>query len=163
MIVWCNLVKRAAATVLCAGSIMATVLAAPAETSAPQTFVDGIYKQYLAKDSKGVSLASDTEIRRYFTGPLADAMAKDFADAQKAGDAPMLNGDPFIDAQDWEISNLRTAVKQMGADMALASVDFTIFMKKRSMKLHLRNTTAGWRIEEIRGPSGSLRALYKLK
>ncbi len=45
-------------------------------------------------------------------------MVKDFAAAHKAGEVPMLNGDPFIDAQDWEIANLKTAVKSTGANTA---------------------------------------------
>ena len=74
-----------------------------------------IYKHYLGKDSKGFALSSDAVIRRYFAPPLSDAIVKDFAAAHKAGEVPLLNGDPFIDAQDWEISNLKTAVKSTGA------------------------------------------------
>ena len=95
--------------VVVAASAMA--IAASAEPASPQPFVDGIYKHYLGKESKGVSLSSDAAIRRYFAPPLADAIVKDFAQAHKAGEVPLLNGDPFIDAQDWEISNLKTAVK----------------------------------------------------
>ena len=87
-------------------------------------FVDGIYKHYLGKDSKGLALSSDATIRRYFAPPLADAIVKDFAAAEKAGEVPLLNGDPFIDAQDWEISNLKTAVKSTGANTAVATVTF---------------------------------------
>ncbi len=84
----------------------AMAFTATAEMASPQAFVDGIYKHYLAKQQKGPSLAS-AAIRRYFASPLADAMVKDFADAQNASEVPMLNGDPFIDSQDWEISPLR--------------------------------------------------------
>ena len=75
----------------------------------------------------------------------------------------MLNGDPFIDAQDWEIANLKTAVKSTGANTAVATATFVIFMEARTVTLDLVVTPAGWRIAEIRSPSGSLRALYKLK
>ena len=91
--------------VLVAASAMA--FTATAETASPQSFVDGIYKHYLGKDSKGLPLSDSAAIRRYFASPLADAMAKDFAAAHKAGEVPMLNGDPFIDAQDWDISNVQ--------------------------------------------------------
>ena len=128
---------------LFAVAMLAMTAAATAETASPQAFLDGIYKPYLAKDSKGTSLASDAEIRRYFASPLADAIIKDFAAAHKVNEVPMLNGAPFIDAQDWEISNLKIAVKSTALDLV--------------------NTPAGWRIAEIRGPSGSLRELYKLK
>ena len=89
-----------------------------------RSFVDGIYKHYLGKESKGPPLSSDAEIRRYFAPPLSDAIVKDFAAAHKAGEVPLLNGDPFIDAQDWEISNLKTAVKSTGTNTAVATVTF---------------------------------------
>jgi len=148
--------------VLVAASAMA--FTATAETASPHSFVDGIYKHYLGKDSKGLSLSSSAAIRRYFAPPLADAMVKDFAAAHKAGEVPMLNGDPFVDAQDWEISNIKSAVKSTGASTAVATVTFIQFMEPRTVTLELVNTPAGWRIADIgwvRG--GSLRTLYKLK
>ena len=158
-----GLMNRALAmqAVLVAASAMA--ITATAETTAPQAFVDGIYQHYLGKDSKGLVLSSEAVIRRYFAPPLSDAMVKDFAAAHKAGEVPMLNGDPFIDAQDWEISNLKTAVKSIGANTAIATANFVIFMKPRTVTLDLVNTPVGWRIADIQWPSGSLRTLYKLK
>jgi len=144
-------------------AIAVMTAAAAAETASPQAFVDGIYRHYLGKDSKGLALSSDAVIRRYFAPPLADAIVKDFAVAHKRGEVPDLNGDPFIDAQDWEISNLKTAVKPTGANTAVATVTFVMFKKPRTITLALVNTPAGWRITDIRWPSGSLRALYKLK
>ena len=158
-----RLMNRALAmqAVLVAAAAMS--FTATAETVSPQIFVDGIYKHYLGKDSKGLALSSEADIRRYFAPPLSDAMVKDFAAAHKAGEVPLLNGDPFIDAQDWEISNLKTAVKSTGTNTAVATVTFVMFMKPRTVTLDLVNTPAGWRVAEIRWPSGSLRALYKLK
>jgi hypothetical protein len=148
--------------VLVAASAMA--FTAQAETASPQAFVDGIYKHYLGKDSKGLVLSNSTVIRSYFASPLADAMAKDFAAAAKAGEVPMLNGDPFIDAQDWEISNIKTVVKSTGASTAVATVAFIQFMEPRTVTLELVNTSVGWRISDIKWSRGhSLRQLYKLK
>jgi hypothetical protein len=147
--------------VLVAAAAMA--IAANAETAPPQAFVDGIYKHYLGKNSKGLALSNDALIRRYFAPPLADAIVKDFAQAHKAGEVPLINGDPFVDAQDWEIENLKTAVKSTGASTAVATASFVQFMEPRTVTLELVNTPAGWRIAEIRSASGSLRALYELK
>jgi len=148
--------------VLVAASAMA--FTATAETASPQSFVDGIYKHYIGKDSKGLPLSSATEIRRYFVPPLADAIIKDFAIAEKAGEVPLLNGDPFVDAQDWEISNVKTAVKSTGASTAVATVTFIQFMEPRTVTLDLATTPAGWRIADIRWARGdTLRAVYKLK
>jgi hypothetical protein len=136
---------------------------AVAETGSPKAFLDGIYRSYLGKVSKGIPLSDASVIRRYFAPPLADAIVKDMADANKRGEVPALNGDPFIDAQDWEIANLAIAVKAAATDKAVATVSFTNFRERRTISLDLVRTGAGWRIAEIRAPSGSLRELYKLK
>jgi ABC-type phosphate transport system substrate-binding protein len=159
-----NAMRKLLLTVLAAMAVMtAAAAAAAAETASPQAFVAGIYQHYLGKDSKGLALSSDAVIRRYFAPPLADAIVKDFAQAHKAGEVPLLDGDPFIDAQDWEISNLKTAVKPTGAGAAVATVTFVMFMKPRTVTLDLVSTPAGWRIAEIRWARRSLRGLYKLK
>lgn len=147
----------------CLVAAAALAFAASAETASPQAFIEGIYRTYLDKNGKGIWFANDAIIRGYFAPPLAQAMIADFAEAEKRGEVPLLNGDPFIDAQDWEISNLRIAVKPTGADTAVAIVAFVIFNEARTVTLDLVNTRAGWRIAEIRSPSGSLRALYKLQ
>jgi hypothetical protein len=95
--------------------------------------------------------------------PLADAIIKDFAAAEKAGEVPLLNGDPFVHAQDWEISNLKTVVKSTGSNTAVATATFTMFMEPRTVTLSLVTTPAGWRISDIHWAKGSLRAVYKLK
>jgi hypothetical protein len=154
--------RRLLVGLLAAMTVMAA--AAMAETASPQAFVDGIYKHYLGKESKGLALSNDAIIRRYFAPALAGSIVKDFAQAHKAGEVPLLNGDPFIDAQDWEISDLKTAVKSTGASTAVATVTFVMFKEPRTVTLDLVSTPAGWRIADIRWASGgSLRALYKLK
>jgi Protein of unknown function (DUF3828) len=163
MAMWDRPAGRALAMQACLVAAAALAVTAKAETASPRAFIDGIYQHYLGQDSKGLVLSGDTVIRRYFAPPLADAIAKDFAAAHKAGEVPMLNGDPFIDAQDWEISNLKTTVKSTGANTAVATAAFVIFMEPRTVTLDLVNTPAGWRIADIRSPSGSLRDLYKLK
>ena len=134
-----------------------------AQTGTPEAFLDGIYKPYLQKESKGTSLANDAEVRSYFASPLADAIIKDFAEAAKRQEVPLLNGDPFIDAQDWQIANLAIAVKMNGTDRATATVTFMNYKERQTVTLDLVRTASGWRIAEIRSRSGSLRELYKLK
>jgi hypothetical protein len=142
--------------------VFAMTAVASAETTSPQAFVEGIYKHYRGKASKGVQLDAKT-IPRYFGPPLSDAMVKDFAAAAKAQDAPELSSDPFIDAQDWDISDIKIAVKDTGADRAVATVNMRLFKKPHTLTLDLVRTANGWRIADIRAPSGSLRGLYKLK
>ncbi len=80
--------------------------------AAPQSakeYLTGIYSHYIGDDrttAKGIFLDKPSEIRRYFTKDLADLMIADDAAANKAGDVPALDGDPFINAQDWEITHV---------------------------------------------------------
>src|SRR4029077_16642733 len=108
------------AAVIGAVVLAAQGVAAPNET--PKAFLDAIYKNYLGKDANGIQLDKAATIRRYFAAPLAEAMIKDNAEAAKRGEVPELDGDPFVDGQDWEITDLAIKVETSGADKATGTV-----------------------------------------
>lgn len=141
--------------------IMAALGAADASAQAAtaQAFVESLYRPYLGKSFQGQPYS---QTARFFVPALAQAMDRDYREAKRRNEVPTLNGDPFIDAQDWEISKLSIDVTTKG-DAATARVSFQNFGEARQVVLELVKTPAGWRIAEIRMPSGSLKALYKLK
>ena len=150
---------------LCAIVLLALSLFTSEHASAQsaQAFVEAIYKPYAIKGFKGVPYASEPSLRGYFEPKLAAAMIKDMEAAGKRKEVPKLNGDPFIDAQDWEIADLKFDVKPAG-DKASATVAFTNFGQPKAVSLDLvKSPSAGWRIVDIRAPSGSLRKLFKVK
>lgn len=153
--------RRAVWLFACAIFVIAFTGAAWAQ-SAPRAFVETIYMPYLKKGYSGVVLSKPERIRRYFERGLATAMIRDMAEAKKRDEVPTLNGDPFVDAQDWEIANLAIEVKSAGPK-ATATVKFSNFREPRTVTLDLVKTADGWRIAEINAPSGSLRKLFKLK
>jgi hypothetical protein len=138
-------------------------IAAAAPAALPQSFVETIYKAYVGKAAKGIELTEEAVIRRYFAPPLADAIVKDRAEADKRGEVPTLDGDPFVDAQDFEIARLRVSTKPAGTDAAIATVSFTNLKKPKTMTLDLVKIGGAWRIADIKGASGSLRDLMKVK
>jgi hypothetical protein len=145
------------------GLALALLLAAPpvlAQGGTPQAFLDSIYRAYGEKGFKGhpYNLAE-----RYFGSPLREAIDKDFAESKRRNEAPMLNGDPFIDAQEAEIANIAVNAWLTGPTTAMGVATFTNFGKPMRVTLELVSTPAGWRITEIKAPSGSLRAMYKIK
>ena len=142
--------------------VIAAARFAAAESASPQAFVEAIYKPYLRKDFKGVPYATEAGLRRYFEPKLASAILKDMVAAAKRKEVGTLDGDPFIDAQDWEIANLAIDVKSAG-EKASAVVTFTNLGQPKSISLDLVKTAAGWRIADIFAPSGSLRKLFKVK
>lgn len=147
---------------LLVGGWLVTALAgtdASAQAATAQAFVENLYRPYLAKGFQGQPYGDTT---RFFVPALAQAMDRDNRNAKRRNEVPTLNGDPFVDAQDWEISKLSIDVTASG-DAATARVWFQNFGETKRLVLELEKTPAGWRIAEIKAPSGSLKALYKLK
>lgn len=135
-------------------------LAAQARQPTPQTaqaFLDSLYAPYRTKGFNGQPY---TEAGRFFEPILAAAMLRDYQRARRNGVPPTLNGDPFVDAQEWEIADLAIHVAPSG-EQATATVEFTNLGRKKTLAIKLVQTPAGWRIADIAGAGGSLRALYK--
>jgi hypothetical protein len=144
---------------LLALALLAVPVIASAQEHTPQQFLASIYEPYRKADFKGQPY---WEVNRWFAPDLANAIDKDFAEAKKRKEVPALDGDPFVDAQDWKIDSLAYATT-LGNDKAAASVTFTNFGEPKGAVLSLVKTPAGWRISNIVTANGSLRALYKLK
>jgi uncharacterized protein DUF3828 len=132
--------------------------------SAAKAFLVDIYQRYVgssAGTAKGISLNSVRTVRSYFTFGLASLIIEDRAAAAKRGEAPVLDGDPFIGSQDWDISNLAIEVKDTGAFKAIATVTFMNSTKPEQVVLELLRSGNDWRIADVTWESGTLRALYR--
>lgn len=140
-----------------------TVMAAPAFAADPaaEAFLAGIYGKYKGENAKGQSFNTTAEINRLFTPSLAKLIGADAKGAAKRNEVGILGGDPFIDAQDFEITDLIIAVTESAPGKATGTVRFKNFGKDTTVTLALVKLPQGWRIDEIRMPSGSLRALFK--
>ena len=146
-----------------AGALLALPVFA-ADQSA-RDFVTAIYATYKGKDSKGVILDNARTIRRYFEPALAALMIKDQNAAAKRGEVGALDGDPFIDAQDWDIKDFDIAVAESAPGKATATVKFANLGTPKTIVLDLVKLKGGWRINEITwqrdGKSETLRALLR--
>ena len=144
-------------------ALLAVPIAARAQTPSQQamTFLQEIYDPYRKPDFKGQPY---WETKRFFVTDLAEAIDRDFAEAKKRKEVPTLDGDPFIDAQDWNIgggfSYAVSATKS--GDHAAAAIAFENLGKPTLVALFLVRTPQGWRINDIVTRGSSLRALYKL-
>jgi hypothetical protein len=160
------IVRRSVLMGALAGIAFATAGARAAEPSA-KSFVEAIYAAYKGKDGNGIALDSDAAVKRYFEPKLAALISKDRKDADKRGEVSTLDGDPFIDAQDWEIESVDIAVREIAADKASATVSFTNMDKPTTVLLDLVKLREGWRIADITwdrdGRKESLRALFTKK
>jgi len=151
-------------------ALIAAALAAAAAPawSASQTakdFVEAIYRAYrtpseMSASGEGVAIDKPAEVRRLFAPDLAALIIADQRAAARNGDEGALDGDPFVDAQDWSISGVNVEIFDIGPDHALAQVNFANFGKATQVKLELVRLKSGWRIRDITWPEGTLRALY---
>ena len=148
-------------SVLLALALTATAAPAVAAEQTAQEFLAAIYANYKGKNAKGQSFDTTAKINRLFTPSLARLIDADAKTAAKRREVGMLGGDPFVDAQDFEIEGLTIDVKENGPDKATGTVKFKNFGKDTTITVDLVKLKQGWRIDEIRAPSGSLRALFK--
>jgi hypothetical protein len=130
-----------------------------AQAQSAQAFLDSVYAPYRARGGKGQNYQ---QAERFFEPTLARAMARDYQLARKNGVPPTLNGDPFVDAQDWEISGLTIRAAESG-ERATGIVSFSNLNQRKTLAVELVKTEAGWRIADIAGANGSLRGLYKIR
>jgi hypothetical protein len=143
---------------LCIGLTLVSVGAMAADPSAT-SFVEAIYAPYKVKDGKGSPLDSDAALKRYFEPRLAALIIRDREKA--AGELSTLDMDPFIDAQDWDISAVDIAVRDTSAEKASAKVSFKNLGKPTTVVLDLVKLRGEWRIADINwGRKQTLRALF---
>jgi hypothetical protein len=132
--------------------------------AAAKAFLEKIYAAYKGKNSKGIPLDSDAMLRLYFEPKLAALMIKDRKDAQKRGDVPELDSDPFIAGQDWEIGGVDIVVRDVAPDKASATVKFSNFKMPTIVAYDLVRLADGWRIADITWDTkDTLRGIYVKK
>ena len=118
----------------------------------------------MAKLQRTLSLDKASDLRRYFTPSLVAIIVADEAKAARHHDVPTLDGDPFVDAQDWDIGDITWKITAHGAEHADAEVHFTNFKQPQKVLLQLVRLKVGWRIHDIvyyGSDAGTLRGLYK--
>jgi hypothetical protein len=140
-----------------------SLFVSPVQAQVPdaKTFVENIYKRYLGKNTPGPDLSTREALDLHFTPSLADLIEKDAKEAEKLQEAPLLNGDPFVDAQDWEITDPVVTIQEAAPDRATATVTFKNLGKAVTVRLALVLTPKGWRIDDVFWSEGNLRGLYK--
>jgi len=150
--------------ILLSGLALLAAALLPTGSHAQETahkFVAGIYKFYVGSNAEGFPLDSP-QIGKVLTPGLRKLVEDDAAQAEKRNEPPELNGDPFIDAQEWLVTDLKIEIKEQGPT-ANARVTFKNSGEDRAVTLQLVKTRAGWRVDDIIGTTGSLRAALTSK
>ena len=152
-------------TIILGTACLAAAWPAFAADPAALAFVTGIYAAYKGKNAKGIRLDTEANLRRYFEPSLAALMIKDQKDAARRHDAPNLDGDPFVDAQDWDIAAFDIAITDAVNNAASATVKFRNSDTPTVVVLDLVKTANDWRVSDITwqhdGKNETLRGLYR--
>jgi hypothetical protein len=140
-------------------AMLAAAATGLAAEDTPKAFLEKLYANYTGPDRKGLMVDSDKVLARYLSPDLIKLMDEMYAAAKKADEVPALDGDPFVDAQEWQIKSFDITVDQTGADKATGHVSFKNFDEQRSVTVDLVRLKSGWRIDDIDWGEGTLRKL----
>src|ERR1700689_1283423 len=136
-------------TIILGAVCMAVAKPALAADPGAAAFVTAIYAAYKGKNANGIRLDTEANIRRYFEPSLAALMIKDQKAAARRHDAPNLDGDPFVDAQDWDIAAVDIAVTDTANNAARATATFKNGDTPATVVLDLVKINDNWRISDI--------------
>ncbi|HTN61218.1 MAG TPA: DUF3828 domain-containing protein [Devosia sp.] len=108
----------------------------------PDALLQAFYAPYLAADA---NFDDEAAFRSTGLQALYDA------DAQATPDGEMgaLDFDPFIDGQDWEITDLAIGAVGITGDYASAEVSFKNFGEARVLHYDLVKQDGGWKIDDV--------------
>ena len=152
--------KPSVATVVFACLAMgAAIVAGVAGEETAKTFLDKLYANYVGPNRNGLMAGSDKALARYLSPDVIKLMDKMYAASKKKDEVPALDGDPFVDAQEWNINSFDISVDQVGSDKATGHVHFKNFDEEKSRTLDLVHLKSGWRIDDIHWSDGTLRKL----
>jgi hypothetical protein len=139
--------------------------AAKTADASARAFLAAIYEKYRGKNAPGIALDKKATIERYFEPNLAALINKDQSDAARRNETSALDGDPFVDAQDWDIADLKISVGDTVAGKTQATVTFQNTGEPRTVIVDLVKIKNDWRISDITwrhdGKAETLRGLYK--
>lgn len=150
-----------ALSLLCLFALIPLSPAAAADTSA-KDFVTAIYRNYVGKEAKGLPLDSP-QARTLFTPPLMQLVDADLKQSAQRNEPPELDGDPFVDAQDWDIPSFKVNVVDKGPAKAEATVEFSNGGQDTSVTLLLVKINNAWLIDNIVWTEGSMREILTRK
>ena len=151
----------AATGTLLAACAVGLPIAARAEDhqAAALAFLESVYAPY-RNNGMGIDRTDTAVVERLFTPELAALITADDERAAAEGEVPNLDSDPFIDAQDGEIGDIAVTVADAPGGRMTGRASFTNSGDPKLIELVLVETPAGWRIDDIHWPEGTLRGLY---
>jgi hypothetical protein len=123
-----------------------------AEETMPDAVVRDLYKKHQT-DGDILDSKSRKLIDKYFDKTLGDYLWKDLTTHKD--EVGVLDFDPFFNAQDLDIKNLKIAEPKIEGERATVLVTFQNFDRKENLTYSLKRQNANWKISDIKYTDGS--------
>src|ERR1700722_4097948 len=139
------------------------------ETATPEGLVRDIYAAeapFIKGTGEGI-MGDKAERARFFSAGLLRKIVADEAAAKKRDEAPKLEGDPFVDAQEATVNDLKISVVSAEGSKASVLADFDRGAGEREQLTYSLILEKGqWRVDDIayaraNEPASTLRGLLK--
>ncbi|ACL57451.1 DUF3828 domain-containing protein [Methylobacterium nodulans] len=124
--------------------------AVQAQFATPEAAVQAVYAQYQGSSKRPnlLSLRLDSAAANHFFEPeLARAWLKDLASASNGDN--VIDVDPFIGAQDANVSKLSIERSKMMGEYAVVQANLRNFSKPTHVTYRLKRAPDGWRIYDV--------------
>lgn len=125
-------------------ALTGTVAAQPYDT--PDALLQAFYAQYQSQDT---DFGDQSVFRSSGLQGLYDADAE----ATPDGEMGALDFDPYIDGQDWDITDLQIGAAGIAGDYASADVSFKNFGEERTLSYDMTLEDGGWKIDDVTSTS----------
>jgi hypothetical protein len=139
------------------GFLLASMLPAAAFDS-PKDLVEAFYAPYLLADFDKFIEEKGNEDSFYSEGLLA-LYEQDRADSERLGGIARIDFDPWINGQDFELTDLVVSEAEISGDTATVPVDFKNMGQENSMWVSVVKEADGWKIDDVEhfGPENPYR------
>ena len=128
-----------------------------AQASSPESVVQDLYRvhaeEFRTSRFRIMSGKDRRLLDKYFDKNLADLIWKDLT--THVGEVGVLDFDPFYNAQDADIKNLKVSPAVVEGDKATANVTFTNYGKKEKLIYTLVKQNGVWKISDINYGEGN--------
>lgn len=132
-----------------------TPAAAPVDSTDPVAVVRALYTPYLTRDAQIPDMLQTAP----WTDSLRAEIQRVFAASQ---DEPILDYDPIISAQDWEIASVDVALEAPPADgKAVVIAKFRNMDRDETLRYDMVDVNGAWEIDDIRNTDFGLRSDIK--
>jgi hypothetical protein len=116
----------------------------------PEALLKALYSPYSQGDSFDWSNWDEAKFR---SQELNDLFAKDLKEAD--GEVGRIDFDPYVDGQDYQISDLKFGKATITGDSAKVEVTFKNFEMEEDMVFTLIKEADGWKVDDVKSKGGA--------